>query len=1514
MVVKILESKKPLILSPPSLFVTPRTLALSLYALEKRESMSMLSVAASGVCGCRGASSPRVFLVVATLLLLLLIIGQHLRDPFDAVDHQGYDDAVNRRVENGENGRRRIDPTTTTTTTTLERRLTTISSLLSCDNRPSDPQRTMFLQRCPGGQRAGRGRGNKQYSATRCRGRLFPYVLHAEAAAVSAASVIVDIAVGSSYLLGGATLESCASSSAPSICDAGLPTLLALARARHRDGATAAAAGSAYFAAFVPVLDVKSVLVGVHPLRTGVNLLLYESFNIPAFLPDTLARYEDSFLASSLALLSTANTNGVNNDRNGTVFLSSPSTPRSRVAAGMLLNAGKTLPTEHPWFGRDTAFITVAPNVYFVSVVEPDGDDLSRVAMETMVQSQQAASPSNASNDLGLLRAAAATSVISAVSLSLQGIHIDTGNEQKETLLRNIGATRATVPPAVTTATGNGTTTTATASPSTTAAEAQSLPFTVAAAASQVIVVGLRRLSSFSMAIDIAAAVASTALGASGATVVLWLMDAVPRRRDVPLPAALRALRAGGSPVPVNRTWVLWHPVALDTNAGLRLTMDVSFIRAATGLSVSDARMATAGATNADAANGVLREVASSLWWPSSSSSSTGGTGVAAAVVASKAAVTSMVPFSETVANFSSRLPVPSRIDNTSSATDEDTLPLALYSSQKTLVQAEARLAKLYDPAVGSSVTAVAPTFVGAAGPNLCNAREVASSNLAVDAWRNQTGADVAFQTACSSSQGTTAWAAGLVTASMVFAMSPYPDTLCTGRILGLHLWEVLSFAFNNAAFTELTMANHSEFNFQTSGLQLVVDAGVQGSTTLPIQTSRLASIKVRNRRTQAFEPLQRLDYYTFVTTSYVCEEMNAELSSLLQPRYANEWIEVSTSRSIQRTIMDYLTVSSPIRIVVDGRVTVTSIPDVVNPGLQPQQQNPTTLAWRQTREECEKAATSRFDPDYGTCFALPPPPPLLLDGHIAVIVGVSCAVIWLSIVIFRVVCSRVGLLGGLAAGTFTPTATMALRLLELGGGVASCWSVWMSPSGSFSAAFTVTYTCLLVLAGLCIMTEVAALTVYLFAVVNGNGVLPPEQAVGWRQFLHLTGLVGISLACLPLVTLAAVAAANAPSTERGGGGGAAYPYVVINGVLSLVASCVTIGVKVTDIRDAAMRAFDKVALSLQQGATAARDAAGSEGDDQENDAAKPAASSSSCPAAVSNDPAPPAAHSIDTNDNVPSSAAAPIASKTRPPSSDEGVPPQAPDRNRSTTERGARRPVVMNLPPAASGAPTPPHAARTLLAARRISPPRAIVRLDLMPPRLGEAVVGVPISSPSVGGPQDHPGGDATAAAASADDMANMNAPRVERPQGLQTFEASVFDFWAPVSTERLHPAREGTLRSLANDLVVNTVLSQVSQQEFSAIVLPALARQYQPRSPPPSTPKRSSSSARESSSRGSSKASSAASTPTARTPRGSHLRHLSLPNLAAQAAVFSVPVVVASTGAADDGGAPHATIAAAA
>ena len=199
-----------------------------------------------------------------------------------------------------------------------------------------------------------------------------------------------------------------------------------------------------------------------------------------------------------------------------------------------------------------------------------------------------------------------------------------------------------------------------------------------------------------------------------------------------------------------------------------------------------------------------------------------------------------------------------------------------------------------------------------------------------------------------------------------------------------------------------------------------------------------------------------------------------------------------------------------------------------------------------------------------------------LSNELIASVVAGVAFVMLLTVLAFKLLCTGTGLGKLLAAGTWTPMASAVLRIADIAASVASCYTVFVNPSVSWT--FKGCYTALAALAFFVSCADVVTLVWYLFVLVDADGDLAPEQTVDWRARLERFVVLGIVAVNLPMITLSAVALATQANV---------FPLIALG------ISCFSMGFKVARMKDSLL------ALIAMMREAAARAASRDDEDDE---------------------------------------------------------------------------------------------------------------------------------------------------------------------------------------------------------------------------------------------------------------------------------------------------------------------------
>lgn len=141
-----------------------------------------------------------------------------------------------------------------------------------------------------------------------------------------------------------------------------------------------------------------------------------------------------------------------------------------------------------------------------------------------------------------------------------------------------------------------------------------------------------------------------------------------------------------------------------------------------------------------------------------------------------------------------------------------------------------------------------------------CKGGECEIGNLFTDAARWWADADVAF--APSGGLRGEGWPAGNVTVSNIWDALPFPNLMCTGTMNGVSLFRLFNYSINVATFEGENTSNGDRL-LQVSGMKVTYNTEMEGR--------RIVKMETLDKTTGAYEPVERLKLYDFVTDSYVC-------------------------------------------------------------------------------------------------------------------------------------------------------------------------------------------------------------------------------------------------------------------------------------------------------------------------------------------------------------------------------------------------------------------------------------------------------------------------------------------------------------------------------------------------------------------------------------------------------------------------------------------------------------------
>jgi class 3 adenylate cyclase len=230
----------------------------------------------------------------------------------------------------------------------------------------------------------------------------------------------------------------------------------------------------------------------------------------------------------------------------------------------------------------------------------------------------------------------------------------------------------------------------------------------------------------------------------------------------------------------------------------------------------------------------------------------------------------------------------------------------ALYFEDQAYLLGLSRVATSFDPVVGQTLEAMPAAYVGPA-VYTCFGGECGQSSLVARALQWRFDADIAFINSGGVRGG--GWAAGDVHMSDLFGMFPFSNNPCYGRILGLRIYQLFSYALSVSAFTTTYTASGADL-LQAAGVRIeyVMDHDVGGIG------AKILSFEVFNKTTSQYLPLDRLRYYTFASNDFLCG-VHGVYSSMLSGNNAYRGESVIpriSSDTLVTVCADFLTAITP--------------------------------------------------------------------------------------------------------------------------------------------------------------------------------------------------------------------------------------------------------------------------------------------------------------------------------------------------------------------------------------------------------------------------------------------------------------------------------------------------------------------------------------------------------------------------------------------------------------------------
>lgn len=181
------------------------------------------------------------------------------------------------------------------------------------------------------------------------------------------------------------------------------------------------------------------------------------------------------------------------------------------------------------------------------------------------------------------------------------------------------------------------------------------------------------------------------------------------------------------------------------------------------------------------------------------------------------------------------------------------------YSADIDFLREMANDALANDPEVGSSEEM---PFANndLLGLRPCMGGECPVGNLFTDAIRWRVDADVSFVN--SGGLRGDGWSKGQVRMSDIWEATPFANTVCTGEMTGLSLFQLFNYSTSLATYQSVWTRN---------GDRLLQLSGARVTYNTALNQSRLVSIEMWDDSTEDYVPLERLRTYKFATDSWMC-------------------------------------------------------------------------------------------------------------------------------------------------------------------------------------------------------------------------------------------------------------------------------------------------------------------------------------------------------------------------------------------------------------------------------------------------------------------------------------------------------------------------------------------------------------------------------------------------------------------------------------------------------------------
>ncbi|KAJ9435137.1 hypothetical protein DIPPA_16715 [Diplonema papillatum] len=172
------------------------------------------------------------------------------------------------------------------------------------------------------------------------------------------------------------------------------------------------------------------------------------------------------------------------------------------------------------------------------------------------------------------------------------------------------------------------------------------------------------------------------------------------------------------------------------------------------------------------------------------------------------------------------------------SLTLDDARKDAQYVADQEFLKVHANLAGSNDPVVGESPHVMPVGRID--GNNYCMAGECPQGNLFADGIAYEYGTDFAFVS--SGGLRGLGWSPGNISISNLWETLPFANTVCTGALLGISIFELVNYTTSVAKYTSERAVVGADRLLHHSGLRVAVNPN--------LAPSRLLSLEVLNRAT----------------------------------------------------------------------------------------------------------------------------------------------------------------------------------------------------------------------------------------------------------------------------------------------------------------------------------------------------------------------------------------------------------------------------------------------------------------------------------------------------------------------------------------------------------------------------------------------------------------------------------------------------------------------------------------